>query len=131
MDVWEGFIGTVSRIDNNDTSIKVKCEVWGQRTRNVWVAPEDIELITPTVHYNTGHIQWIKDIGDKTEERKTPKYPIIIQKGNLKLVFNPPYTIAKIGSIEGKAKCHPNDVYDPIEGLKYAIERWGERPKRA
>ena len=63
------------------------------------------------------------------------KYPIIEEIFGDTIVFNPPYTIAKLQVkygpekgkwFIGKAKCNPNDTYDKWTGFKIAHQRMRE-----
>ena len=49
--------------------------------------------------------------------------PTILKNGKTKIVFNPPYTIFENDGVVGKAKCSPDDEYDPIVGLELAMFR--------
>lgn len=49
--------------------------------------------------------------------------PTILKNGKTKIVFNPPYTIFENDGVVGKAKCSPDDKYDPVVGLELAMSR--------
>lgn len=57
---------------------------------------------------------------------KASKATVIKIPGNLKIVFNKPYTIFTDGKITGKAKCNPAEEYSAEIGLKLAVDRYNE-----
>jgi len=109
---WDGAMddlpGTIGEIAKND--------VFG-----------NYRVITNSPKYGKG--SWFfseKALEPYTEPKPKTEIAYFGMNNQIKVVFNPPYTII-IGQISGRkaiAKCHPSDTYDKWIGFKTAYERY-------
>lgn len=85
----------------------------------------DIEILITehTYSFCVGNKYEVRSSSFKLREPVTPKYPKVEYLGDgSKVVWNPPYTIIELDGNKGKARCHPDDIYTELDGLKWALK---------